>query len=329
MAIVQRFTDEQARALINLDQQYKVWMETEQTLFALPYDLRRKEVGGRIYLYEILDRNGNGKSLGPWSDENEAKFETYRRAKSEAKDRRDASLTVLKETGQVTRALRLPQLAAPAGEILREADIRSLLGSHLLVVGTNVLSAYAIEAGGIITLSDETQDFDMTWSAKSVPQQDQVVWKMLKAVDPTFTVNTERPFQARNRKAYEFELLVAPSRVKTLSRTDHPHPTPLPEQEWLLNGKFVDRVVPCRDGQSARIVAPDPRWFALQKLWLSQQAKRDPLKRGKDKRQAKVLLEVVRQFMPQYPLDAEFETNLPSELVPLFAEWKRHPGKSA
>ena len=49
-------------------------MEAERRLAAMPYDLRRKEVGGRAYLYEIIDRSGNGKSLGPWSDEREAKF---------------------------------------------------------------------------------------------------------------------------------------------------------------------------------------------------------------------------------------------------------------
>src|SRR3546814_2434116 len=66
---------------------------------------------------------------------------------------------------------------------------------------------------------------------------------MLKAVDPTFTVNTERTFQARNAKAYEVEILVAPSRAQTMARTDRPRPVPLPEQEWLLVGQPVDQVV--------------------------------------------------------------------------------------
>jgi len=33
---------------------------------------------------------------------------------------------------------------------------------------------------------------------------------MLKAVDPTFTVSTERNFRARNAKTYEVEILIAP-----------------------------------------------------------------------------------------------------------------------
>jgi hypothetical protein len=74
------------------------------------------------------------------------------------------------------------------------------------------------------------------------------MWDMLKAVDPTFTINSKRDFQARNAKAYEMELLVAPSRATTLGSKDRPRPVPLPEQEWLLLGRPVDQIIGCRDG---------------------------------------------------------------------------------
>lgn len=319
------FSDEQARALINLEQQYKVWIEAEQSLAALPYDLRRKEVAGRSYLYEIRDRSGNGKSLGPWSEEQESRFKTYRESKSSLKTRRDESLQTLTETARICRALRVPMLANAAGPILYEADRRKLLGGRLLVVGTNAMPAYSVEASGFIRdAPDETQDFDMAWSAPSAGPDEEVVWPMLKAVDPTFTVNTERTFQARNNKAYEFEILVAPSRAGTMPRLDRPRAVPLPEQEWLLKGRTVDRVVICRDGSPARIVAPDPRWFALQKLWLSRQSKRNALKRSKDLKQGMALLDAVASAMPQYPLDRDFESSLPDELVEPYGDWRAH-----
>ncbi|MBS0273382.1 MAG: hypothetical protein JSR55_03060 [Proteobacteria bacterium] len=322
MARFDPFSDEQARALVNLDQRYRVWMEAERALAALPYDLRRKDVSGRTYLYEITDRSGNGRSLGPWSPENETKFEAYRADKAAAKERRDQYRATAQETGRLCRALRLPQLANPAGEILREADRRDLLGSHLLVIGTNAMSAYAAEAGGFIRdAPDETNDFDLAWSAEE-PGEGPTLWQMLKAVDPTFTVNTERNFQARNAKAYEVEILVAPSRADTMYRADQPRPAPLPEQEWLLLGTPVDRVAPCRDGSPARIVAPDPRWFALQKLWMGEQTKRNPLKRRKDLAQGRALLDTVRDQMPQYPMDAKFEASIPQELRTFYAKWR-------
>jgi hypothetical protein len=323
MPIIDPFSDEQARALVNLEQRYQVWMEAEQALATLPYDLRRKEVSGRAYLYEIADRGGNGKSLGPWSPDTEAAFTAYHERKNTAKLRRDESRPALEESGRLCRALRLPMLSSNAGPILRECDRRGLLGGRLLVVGTNAMVAYAVEAGGFIREApDETEDFDMAWTATE-KSEGWSIWPMLKAVDPTFTVNTERIFQARNAKAYEVEILVAPSRAATMSRRDRPKAVALPEQEWLLDGRPVDHVVICRDGSPARIIAPDPRWFALQKLWMSRQSKRNPLKRTKDRKQGLALLDAVWTVMPQYPLDEEFEAELPLELIEPYREWAR------
>lgn len=323
MSTVDPFSDEQSRLLINLEQRYRVWMDAERTLRELPYDLRRKEVGGRAYLYEINDRGGNGKSLGPWSVAAEEKLGQYRTQKFEAKERRETSRAAVNEACRLYRALRLPMLASEAGAILREADRRRLLGEPLLLVGTNAMIAYAVEAGGFIREApDETQDFDLAWTATRKEEGAATLWDMLKAVDPTYTVNTERTFQARNANAYEVEILVAPSRADTMAGGDRPHPVPLAEQEWLLNGAPVDRVVACRDSLPARIVAPDPRWFALQKLWMSKQAKRNPLKRRKDGTQGLLLLDAVEETMPQYPLDAAFVATLPPELAQHFAAWR-------
>lgn len=329
MPTVLPFTDEQSRTLVNLEQRYQVWMEAEQALHAMPYNLARKKIKGHSYLYEIRDRKGNARSLGRWSDEQEAKYNTYHDAKLSAKERRDKSRDALAETCRLYRALKLPLLSSDAGKILREADRRQLLRSHVIVVGTNVIPAYSIEASGFIRdVPDETDDFDMAWAATEPEEDTQSIWNMLKAVDATYTINTEKTFQARNAKAYEVEMLAAPSRMETIFRNDKPKPVPLPEQEWLLNGRFVDHVVVCRDGSPARIVAPDPRWFALQKLWMSDQAKRNALKRPKDLKQAMALLDAIYLTMPQYPLDDDFEAALPDELKKQFEKWAANRPKS-
>ncbi len=321
MTVIRPFSPEQERALINMRQRYEAWIDAERALFALPYDLRRKKVGAYEYLYKIDDRSGNGTSLGAWNEEREARFDAYRVIKADAKARRDGAKAALAESSRVARALRLPMLSADAGPILREADRRSLLGSHLLVVGTNAMAAYAVEAAcSFVGVPDETEDFDLAWAAEE-PANDALVWDMLKSVDPTFTINSERDFQARNASAYEVELLVAPSLADTLASKDRPKPVPLPEQEWLLPGRRVDQVVPCRDGKPARIVAPDPRWFALHKLWLGAQAKRNPLKRRKDIAQGYALLDGIAEAMPHYSLGSDFNADLPAELRPYFEEW--------
>lgn len=322
MSALRPFSDEQSRLLVNLRQRYDAWIAVERERAVLPYDLRRKTVGDYQYLYQIHDRSGNGKSLGRMDAAREAEFVSYHAKKKELKERDSILQARLAESAALYRALRLPLLSSDAGPILRECDRRNLLGSHLLVVGTNAIAAYMIEANGFIFLPDETEDFDLAWIAAEQESAEPVIWQMLKAVDPTFTINSERDFQARNAKAYEVELLVAPSRIGTLGGRDQPRPMPLPEQEWLLLGRPVDQVVGCRDGSPARIVAPDPRWFALHKLWMSEQGKRNPLKRPKDRKQGLALLDTVAQAMPHYPLDGDFEAGLPAELQSCFSDWR-------
>lgn len=322
MPRVRPFSDEQSRLLVNLRQRYETWIAAERDLAALPYDLRRKTVSGREYLYRIFDRGGNGKSLGAMTPELEARFDSYHAGKTALKERIRTLRPALAEAAALYRALRLPLLSSDAGPILRECDRRDLLGSHLLVVGTNAIAAYMIEANGRIDLPDETEDFDLAWIALQAEENERRVWDMLKAVDSTFTVNAERDFQARNARAYEVELLVAPSRAATLGGRDQPRPVPLPEQEWLLLGRPVDQVIGCRDGSPARIVAPDPRWFALHKLWMAAQAKRNPLKRPKDRMQGLALLDAVAEAMPHYPLDEDFVASIPGELRSHFHDWQ-------
>lgn len=322
MPTITPFSDEQSRLIVNLRLRYETWMDAERERAAMPYDLRRKRVNGRDYLYRIFDRGGNGTSLGPMNGENIEAFEHYHATKDALQGRVRTLRPLLAEAAALYRALRLPLLSSDAGPILRECDRRSLLGSHLLVIGTNAMAAYSIEANGRIAVPDETEDFDLAWVAQSPEDQERLIWDMLKAVDPTFAINSERDFQARNAKAYDVELLVAPSRAGTLAPKDRPRPLPLPEQEWLLLGRPVDQVVGCRDSSPARIIAPDPRWFALHKLWLAEQPKRNPHKRPKDRAQGIALLNAVAEAMPHYPVDREFEAALPLELSTLLTEWK-------
>ena len=58
------------------------------------------------------------------------------------------------------------------------------------------------------------------------------------------------------------------------------------------------------------------------RLWMAVQAKRNPLKRSKDRLQGLALLDAVAEAMPHYPLDPNFEAELPEDLVPYFAEWR-------
>lgn len=323
------FSDEQARVIVNLEQTYQVWMGTLRTLNDMPYNLRIKEVSGREYLYEVTDRLGTMKSKGPLDADKQAEFDTYKAEKAELKDRLARSKEALREQGSLYRALRLPMLPTEAGKFLREADRMRFLGDQAMIVGTNALVAYALEANAFLRdAPDATLDFDVALTATEADETRPTLWKVLKEADMTYAVNAERPFQARNAKAYEIEILSAPSRADGQLPRDKPRPVPLPEQEWLLNGRPVDRVVGVRDGEAARMVVPDPRWFALQKLWMAKKPGRNPQKKPKDRKQGMALLDAVRQTMPHYPLDSAFFDALPEALKPHFEDWQAQAPRS-
>jgi hypothetical protein len=321
--LIRPFTDEQARCVANLAQQYDAWLEVERAQAALPYNLVRKDVKGHAYLYELFDREGNGKSLGPFDNEAEQRLNDYLQEKTALKERRQGILQTLDATTRMYRALRLPLIDSPAGEILRKLDSHQFLGRLVMVVGTNAIPVYFLEANAfIVDMPDQTADFDLAWAPSEPLDDDDLLFPILKEVDSTYTVNTERPFQARNAKAYEVELLVAPSRVESLNRKEQLRPVPLPEQEWLLNGRPVEHVVVTRDLKPARIIAPDPRWFALHKLWMSEKPARNRQKKPKDRKQGQMLLAAIEKAMPHYPLDEAFTAQLPPELLPHFEEWR-------
>ncbi|MCL6251534.1 hypothetical protein M3P36_10840 [Altererythrobacter sp. KTW20L] len=47
VAVIQPFSAEQERALINMRQRYDGWIEAERELYAMPYDLKRKKIAGQ------------------------------------------------------------------------------------------------------------------------------------------------------------------------------------------------------------------------------------------------------------------------------------------
>ena len=321
------FSHEINRAASNLAQYYDAWASSARALKALPYGMAWKRSSGREYLYALADRLGNGKSLGPRSPETEQAHATYQQAKDDAASREKNAALGLRESAQILRALRAPLIFPAAAAILREASLRSMLGTDLITVGTVAMTAYQYEAAHFLATGlDSTADFDLAWTGRrglevALPHPRPAaagsasVLSLLKAVDDTYTVNTERPFQARNRHAFEIELLIAPSVANTLPRSERLRPHPLPEQEWLLRGQLVQQVVPGSDGSAAMLAVPDPRWFALHKLWLADKPGRNPLKVSKDRGQGEALLEAIAFTMPRFPLDQAFIAELPPELA--------------
>ena len=323
------FSEEQLRTLVNLGQVHDHWVRNTRERRKLGYGMHWKTISGRDYLYETSDRKGNGRSLGPRAPETEEQFKQYQARRLDFDSQIADAQARVQQNAKIARALRLPGLAQEAGKILVEFDVREMLGTSLMVVGTNAILAYDLEAAGTLIIGADmaTDDFDLLWSrdhSTSLMTKDASpsILEALKQVDATYTVNEERPFQLRNRNAYEIEVLVPPSRIDALPKGDRIRPALMEETEWLLLGLPVDQVVPVKGDSAARIIAPDPRMFALQKLWLSEKRSRNSLKKPKDRRQGDALLDACAVgSLPRHPLDAAFVESLPGPLVRHYERW--------
>ena len=318
------FNDGHRVVIANLAQYYDAWIEAARASAALDFLFQWKRVNGGPQVYEYLYRmtdsgKGIGKSVMRRTDAAVELKAIHARLKSHWRELEATRHARLDQEARQYRALRLGVVSSPAARILQMLDIHGALGTQLMVVGTNALPAYEIEAGERFAASvDSTEDFDMAWvggalqltaAQASVPplniarilelpedapllpllnESPDDLLGLLKRVDITYTRNTERGFQARNAQGYEVELLLSKTLAAAYPRHARLTPVALPEQDWLLLGKPIAHVITGLDATPARLVAPDPRYFALQKLWLSQQEKRKSEKRPKDARQAQL-----------------------------------------
>ena len=324
------FSNEQLRLIENLSIAYEEWISAEQILFRFGGRLAWKSIDGKDHLYRITDRAGNADYIGPRNAETEGLAATEIPQRDDAKNRSKHVKARFTELAAQYRALRLPRIADAAARVLVECDRRALLGTAVLVVGTNAMAAYELEAmDRFATGMDATEDCDLTWCgqeglalATTMP-----LFDAIKSVDSTYTVNAEKPFQVRNQMAYEVEFLLPQSRVGTFPKQERIRPVALPEQDWLVLGKPVNQVVTSQRGIVARLVVPDPRYFALHKRWLADKPERNPRKKGKDRQQAEALWTAIKRSMPLYPIDDEFAEAIPAALTKTFEQLEN--GKSS
>lgn len=67
--------------------------------------------------------------------------------------------------------------------------------------------------------------------------------------------------------------------------------------QWLLAAPQFEQTIIGQDGWPLRIVVPEPRTFALHKLWVSGRDDRSPLKSPRDRAHARVVAELVKTYL--------------------------------
>lgn len=330
------YSTDQARLLIDATQQYEQWIQSQRALEAFHGWMTWKTAKGNEYLYHGNGNGSQGKSLGRRTPETEARYQAFTQGKAAAQQQLDTIEDRIKRRAPMLLSLQLGKLAFELGRVLRRFDTVNMLGHCLMVGGTHAILAYEILAGH--QLDGElaaTEDLDFLWKlGHGTPEWEKPelllaenkqttdsykLFKHLKDTDGTFSVNTERTFQARNAKGFAIDFL-ATSKTELTLPTEHLKPLRIQGQSWLLLHPPIRAVVIDNKGLPCLLVCPDPRLYAIHKYWVCLRANRDQLKAPRDKRQSLAVAKLVAAHLPQYPFDEEFLETLPEELRQVFQQ---------
>jgi len=294
-------------------------------------------INSKEYLYKYLTTSGikTSTSIGPKTPETEAIAEEFQQAKKDLQERLQAIEGRIKTLAPIMRVLNLPAIDETAGKILRALDQVDYLGKYVLVIGTYAMTAYEMTAETRFADGfDATEDLDFTIVVHPDKQNDsdfpRRLLLTLKEVDKSFVVSHSSSKTVVNKGGYRVDLLISNDLAPAMQRAMPWKPEALEGQEWLGLGRPVQQVLIDFSGWPVLVTAPDPRYFALHKLWLSKRPKR--IREGKapkDAAQGKMLLKAILEFMPHYPINDEFIQSLPNALRQIFDAFQVEAAKEA
>ena len=316
------FSTEQRRQLQNLLQFYETWKELAGSLARLPGGMYWRVIKSKEYLYKYATTAGikQSTSIGPRTPQTEAIAEEFQRTKGNLQERLEAIEGRIEALAPIIRVLNLPAIDDTAGASLRALDLAGYLGTNLLVIGTYAMTAYEMTAETRFAEGfDATEDLDFTIVVDPAHPGDsdfpRRLLLTLKEVDKSFLVSHSSSKTVVNKAGYRVDLLASNELAPALQRALPWKPEALEGQEWLAAGTPVRQVLVDFSGWPVLASAPDPRYFALHKLWLSKHPAR--IREGKapkDAAQGRMLLDAIRHSMPHYAIDGEFIRSLPEAL---------------
>ncbi len=202
---------DQRRQLIDTQQAHEAWRAAKAASnHRFAGSMRWGERSGKEYLLRKIGKVET--SLGLRSKNTEAAYEAFLRGRSENSDRLAGLSERLDRLAPVNVAMGLGRMPSIAARILRACDEQGLLGEQLIVVGTNAMFAYEVQAGvqiesGLVA----TGDIDLLYDARRhislavTGLATEGLIGLLKKVDGSFAPIRPRGFRAANRDGYFVE----------------------------------------------------------------------------------------------------------------------------
>ncbi len=320
----EQLSGDQRREFVNTRQRFDAYIDARLRSDGYRGSMGYSTIGKSEYLVRSFYHPKSGsrrqKSLGlrdAEKDRIKAAFETGRQQAAE----RLASLRQsIESQAGINRVLGLGRVPTLSARIMRALDAAHLLGHGLRVIGTHAL--YAFEAAAGVRFSTDvmtTEDIDLLFDARAslvfLAEEDigeRSLLGLLRRVDRSFE-RGRQTFQASNRDGFVVDL-VRPMRNPPWRNERSSLADPEADLDAVQIAAFNAVAVDQR-GFPLRIVAPDPRAFAVHKLWLSRRLDRDPVKSRRDAAQAKAVASLVARFLPHLPFRAEELRSFPKTVV--------------
>lgn len=319
----------QLRVLTDARQTWDAYREAKRILARYAGGMTWKTVSGREYLIKVLNRTGSNRSLGPRSPETEKILQEWTDGKARAAGREKALARSVDEMAGMSVGVRINRVPSVVTAALRKLDQFGLLGKNLMVIGTNALYAYEAAAGVQFDAGlTATSDVDFLWDARSSLKlalfdgevAEAGLLAILKKVDRSFAPRENATFSAVNKTGFRVDIIKQvpnppwkkgePEKIAAGDLT----PSWIENVKWLLASEKFHSIVVGQDGFPAPMTCPDPRAFAIYKLWLSGQSDRDPAKKTRDHQQAIAVAALVAEKFPHLKFDEQASRMFPQRL---------------
>ena len=304
---IQDLPEDAIRQYINARQSFAAYKQAKVRALAYRGGMVWKTVKGRDYLVRTTTKSAQT-SLGVRSESTEAIYLKFTEGKDISQESVGGLKAALVRHQRLNRALRIGRTPNIIIDVLAALESAGM-ADYFTVVGTNALYAYETAASGLLA----TQDFDLLWDNRKklslVLQGGLLVDEMiglLKKVDRSFVIREDQKYTAVNKDGYEVDFIrrnsdVNPARFSALD--DDFWVVKARNADWLLSAPKFKAMVVGVNGQMANMNTVDPRAFALFKLWMAEQNDREYGKRLRDAAQAKAVISLINERLPQFSFD--------------------------
>jgi len=315
---------EQIKEVINIKQIFMSYIDASDELLKYQGCMRWRHISGGAYLYN-KNRGGAWKSLGPISEKTESIYNNFVDGKSKAEDRLRSLGEQLRIRSRIAKAVGINRIPLTTSRIINSIR-REGIHDKIMVIGTNAIYAYeSMSSVFVMPALMETGDVDFLWDNRSELKlisndSSPDFLSILQKADKSFK-RTNVNYRAANKNGFMVDLVVEePKNMMGETRNRIGGYNDLIASEigslrWLINSPSIDVTVIDQRGLPLIMRVPNPRSFAIHKLWLSEQPSRSTGKAKRDMEQAYTVASMVVQYMPQYSFSKDELKMFPEEVV--------------